>query len=214
MDHVVLFEFCPLHPLENLKAILSFVGCGLLSRILLHAADFRPACGCCLQKCTAALKVFCLGKAIQWGGLWPFQPASEKLLFEMWKVRCGALTFSGLHPGDSGGKESTCECKRCRFDPWVRKIPRRRKWQPILVFLPGESHEQRSLAGYSPWGLQRLGHGCILIFTFPSRDLHGGRVVSDVCMRAAAPTCTVSSCPSLQPGPKAPLCCLWFLLLS
>ena len=38
------------------------------------------------------------------------------------------------------------------FDIWVRKIPWRRKWQPITVFLLGESHGQRSLAGYSPWG--------------------------------------------------------------
>jgi len=35
-----------------------------------------------------------------------------------------------------------------RFDPWVGKIPGRRKWQPTPVFLPGESHGQRSLAGY------------------------------------------------------------------
>ena len=35
---------------------------------------------------------------------------------------------------------------------WVRKIPQRRKWQPTPVFLPGESHGWRSLAGYSPWG--------------------------------------------------------------
>ena len=39
-----------------------------------------------------------------------------------------------------------------RVGPWVRKILWRRKWQPILVFLPGKSHGQRSLAGYSPWG--------------------------------------------------------------
>ena len=36
--------------------------------------------------------------------------------------------------------------------PWVRKVPWRKKWQPTLVFLPGESHGQRSLAGYSPGG--------------------------------------------------------------
>ena len=36
--------------------------------------------------------------------------------------------------------------------PWVSEIPWRRKWQPTLVFLPGESHGQRNLAGYSPWG--------------------------------------------------------------
>ena len=43
-------------------------------------------------------------------------------------------------------------CRRCRFDPWVGKIPWRGKWQPIPVFFPGESHGQRSLAGYGPWG--------------------------------------------------------------
>ena len=42
--------------------------------------------------------------------------------------------------------------KRYRFHPWVGKIPWRRAWQPTPVFLPGESHGQRSLAGYSPWG--------------------------------------------------------------
>ena len=46
-------------------------------------------------------------------------------------------------------------CMQCRisgFNPWVGKIPWRRKWQPTPVFLPGESHGQRRLAGYSPWG--------------------------------------------------------------
>ena len=38
------------------------------------------------------------------------------------------------------------------IDPWVWKIPWRRAWQPTPVFLSGEPHGQRSLAGYSPWG--------------------------------------------------------------
>ena len=42
------------------------------------------------------------------------------------------------------------------FDPWVGKIPWRRPWQPTPIFLPGESHGQRSLAGYSPWGGKEL----------------------------------------------------------
>ena len=53
------------------------------------------------------------------------------------------------------GTESTCNAgDACRhgFDPWVGKIPGRRVWQPTPVFLPGESHRQRSLVGYSPWG--------------------------------------------------------------
>ena len=41
---------------------------------------------------------------------------------------------------------------RCGFDPWVGKLPWRRPWQPTPVFLHGESHGQKSLRGYSPWG--------------------------------------------------------------
>ena len=43
--------------------------------------------------------------------------------------------------------------RRPGVNPWVGTIPWRREWQPTPVFLPGESHGQRSLAGYSPWGL-------------------------------------------------------------
>ena len=53
------------------------------------------------------------------------------------------------------GKESTCQYRRRRrrgFNPWVSKIPWRRKWQPTPVFLPGKYYGQRSLVGYSPWG--------------------------------------------------------------
>ena len=52
------------------------------------------------------------------------------------------------------GKKFTCHCRRCRrrgFNPWVRKIPWKRKRQPTPIFLPGKSHGQRSLMGYSPW---------------------------------------------------------------
>ena len=49
-------------------------------------------------------------------------------------------------------KESTCQFRRHGFGPWVGKFTRRRKWQPTPVFLPGESHGQRSLVRYSPWG--------------------------------------------------------------
>ena len=46
--------------------------------------------------------------------------------------------------------------KRQRFNPWVRKIPWRRKWQPTPVFFPGKSYGQRSLEGYCPWGHKEL----------------------------------------------------------
>ena len=60
-------------------------------------------------------------------------------------------------PGGSDGKESACNCKRPGFDPWDRKIPWRTEWLPGSVFLPGESHGQRSLEGYSPWSCKELG---------------------------------------------------------
>ena len=59
------------------------------------------------------------------------------------KVRC-LLWLSG--------KKSACQCRRHQFDPWVGTVPWRRKWQTASVFLPGKSHGQRSLVGYSSWG--------------------------------------------------------------
>ena len=54
------------------------------------------------------------------------------------------------------GKDSACQCRRCKrhgFDPCVEKIPWKGKWYPTPGFLPGK-HGQRSLMGYSPWGLK------------------------------------------------------------
>ena len=50
--------------------------------------------------------------------------------------------WSRIHP----------QCRKSKFNPWVRKIPWRRAWQPTPLFLPEESHGQMSLAGYSPLG--------------------------------------------------------------
>ena len=61
-------------------------------------------------------------------------------------------------PGDLSDKESAHQCRRFRFDPWVRNIPRKRKWHPTLVFFLGKSHEQRSLVGYSLWAHKRVRH--------------------------------------------------------
>ena len=66
-------------------------------------------------------------------------------------------------PGDSG-KVPVCQCrrhKRHRFDPWVGNIPWRRKWQPTPVFLPGKTHGQTSLEGYSSWGGERVGYDLV-----------------------------------------------------
>ena len=62
-------------------------------------------------------------------------------------------------PSWLSGKKFACQHRGHRrrgFDPWIGKIPWRRKWQPIPVFLTGESHEQRSLAGNSPSGHREL----------------------------------------------------------
>ena len=81
--------------------------------------------------------------------------------------------FRGF-PSGASGKGSTCQCRRperCRFDPWVGKIPWKRALQPTPVFLPGESHGQRSLMGYNSWGHKEsdmtevIEHICTAYFT-------------------------------------------------
>ena len=80
----------------------------------------------------------------------------------------GSFLFNGFKsfPGGSVGKRVLLQCRRPGFDSLVGKIPWRKAWQPTPVFLPGESHGQRSLVGYSPWGLarvrqtERLNHCC------------------------------------------------------
>ena len=71
--------------------------------------------------------------------------------------KTGQLSF--YLSGGASGKESSCQWrrhKRREFDPWVGKILWRRNWQPTPKFLPGESHGQRNLAGYSPWCCKEL----------------------------------------------------------
>ena len=58
------------------------------------------------------------------------------------------------------GQESTCQCRRRAFDPWVGKSPCRRKWLLIPACLPEKFHEQRSLMSYSPWGRKELDMSC------------------------------------------------------
>ena len=62
----------------------------------------------------------------------------------LWEQRSHFSCLSGF---------SVClQCRRPGFDPWIGKIPWRRKWQSTPVLLLGKSHGQRSLVGYSPWG--------------------------------------------------------------
>ena len=82
--------------------------------------------------------------------------------------------------GGPSGKEPACQCrrqKRCGFDPWVRKIPWRRAWQPTPVFLPGESQGQRSLAGCKELDMSEMTeHTHVLKIVSPlDCELLGGR---------------------------------------
>ena len=92
-----------------------------------------------------------------YGGWWEekvFSPTKNKSVSIYWALSVYLALCQGF-PGDANGKEPTCQCRRCKrheFHLWVGKIPWRRKRQPTLVFLPGQSHGQRSLAGYSPRG--------------------------------------------------------------
>ena len=89
----------------------------------------------------------------------------------MFPQSASSLSFSGTcvsfhqvigFPRWLSGKESAClSCKRLRFSSSVEKIAWRRAWHSTPVFLPGEFHGQRSLAGYSPWGFKRLGHNLV-----------------------------------------------------
>ena len=79
-----------------------------------------------------------------------------------------SYTWRGF-PGGSDSKESACQCRRCEFDPRVRKIPWRRAWQPTPVFMPWEFHAQRRLAGLQFMGSWRVRHNWATdTFTFPN----------------------------------------------
>ena len=92
----------------------------------------------------------------------PLEPLTLRLVHTdlpaIFQLRSG---FSIIRlPRSLSGKESPCQRRRRKrrsFHSRVGKIPERRNWQPTPVFLPGESHEQRSLAGYSPWGRRESG---------------------------------------------------------
>ena len=70
-------------------------------------------------------------------------------------------SLEGYSPWGHKQSDLKCQCKRrrrCRFNPWVGKIPCSRKWQPTPVCLPGKFHGQRSLVGLQSMGSQRVEH--------------------------------------------------------
>ena len=115
------------------------------------------------------------------------------------------LPLSFLRPARSpvelprwlSGEEPACHCRRHRrhgFDSWVGKIPWKRKWPPTPGFLPGESHGQRSLVGYSPCGqilLNMTGQLTLKIITAgPYLKLHPPpRLLLSLPFQVANPPC-------------------------
>ena len=87
------------------------------------------------------------------------------------------LKFAEVLLGLPGGLvvESACQCQRCELDPWVRKIPWRRKWHSSI---PGKPHGQKSLVDYNPWG-----HKKIMIFYDMIQQLKNNNIyIAHVCM--------------------------------
>ena len=73
------------------------------------------------------------------------------------------------------GKESACQWrrhKRCVFNPWVRKIPWRRKWQPTPVFLPGKIPWTEESVGVCSMGLQRVEYDLVSRHTHTWKGIH------------------------------------------
>ena len=78
----------------------------------------------------------------------PGKPASKSYLHP--------VLVSGFPWWLSGKESTTCNVEGASSIPWSGKTPWRRKWQHTPVFLPGKSHGERSLVGYSPWGHKRI----------------------------------------------------------
>ena len=78
------------------------------------------------------------------------------------------------------GKESTGQCRRRGFDPSMGKIPCKQKWQPTPVFLPGKSHGQRSLVGYSLWGC-RVRYNWATGHTYTHTHTHTIYIYTHIC---------------------------------
>ena len=83
------------------------------------------------------------------------------VMFGFWQLLFCTVCY-GL-PWRLSGEEFACQCRRCRFHPWVRKILWRRKWQlRRKQYSCLGNPRQRNLAGYIPWGHKRVGNESFL----------------------------------------------------
>ena len=166
-EHVVLVTYWGWSRLESFLSYLSGEQCCLSARAPAGAASQNVSHPCCLswvprdsqeiRRVTPklSLPLYCICNHRE--SLSPRFVHQKKITMAGPCSRRGEFKGPPLKgrgfSGGASGKEFTSQCKRQkrpRLDPWVRKIPCRRKWQPTLVFLLGESCGQRSLVGYSP----------------------------------------------------------------
>ena len=120
-------------------------------------------CYCCIKgkECINAVDVYCPGFTFN-PSLCHLESKALNPYLNCTKVSSiSSLGKSTLWPNISHKtafwEQRVClQCRRPRFNPWVRKIPWRREWLPSTVFLPGEFHGQRSLESYSPCGCIEL----------------------------------------------------------
>ena len=119
------------------------------------------------------------------------------------------LFVTGL-PRWNSGTESAWQCRRCKrwgFDPWVGKIPRRRKWQPTTLLWLEIFHGQRSLAGYSLWDhkesdmTERISMHTFCKYTYSMKNLSPKRwanwvdIIAPMCGRSEPGLWGLSSAP-------------------
>ena len=140
-------------------------------------------CTSSLLKFIPCLSLWCWGDCNSDTGFIYFISLSFTLHLIIFCVGDGAgMTCIGFL-GGATGKEPICQCRRCKrlgFNHWVRKIPWWRTWQPTPVFLPGEFHRQRSLAGYSPHG-HKVRHDCAtntMLNTNTIKERNNYRIIS------------------------------------
>ena len=111
-------------------------------------------CQLCSSLTSDLMRVWTQENGSTHSAVWTEQRHPQHLPDNLWLKVWADIGLSCL----LNGKESSCQCRRPGFHPWVGKIPWRRKWQATPVFLPGKFHKQRSLGGLQSMGSQRVGH--------------------------------------------------------
>ena len=132
--------------------------------------------------------------------LWYFSCVSntQTIVVAVHRAACYCLSALSPLPWWLHGKESIYQCWRhwrLGFCLLVRKIPWRRKWQPTPLFLPGESHGQRSLVCHSPWGRESWSqltdwarmHACLSLRAMPKTEAVSFTI-------QVAPACAFRNC--------------------